>query len=340
MSNPYNITKVHQDYTDQEWEEYYLFKKEYATIKEIDLSFDSWQKLKERSLYRMKHEVAIYLVWQNGQKAGDFSFNTTYKDQLDKRYSYFHSSLINETLNDDLLEKVFEAFLKFDPLAKFMAIKSQNGQHDFVEQKFGAFAGGNCETFELLIKETNLKKIESWVNESPSKFPNYRLEFYEDIPDNLLEEYCAVFTELLADMPPNSALYDAIITTERIRERQVNGKKNNHCSYRYLIFNENNQVIAKTNVAINKNKPEIMNQYMTGVLKDYRGQGLSKWLKGAMYNKLVEDFPSLEQIKTETHPENHASRELSKQMGYKKTGYQKEFLISKESISSFLTTKK
>lgn len=336
MPYSYSIEKIQsENYTDKDWKKYFLFRTKCAELKNEPLPLESWEKLKEISLEHINNDEEIYLVWDKNKEAGHFTFDIDYKEQRDKRFVYFRNGLINKKLNDNFLKLMFSAFLEFDKYSSFLAIESNDGVNSFIENKFNARVAGHVEYSELKIKEAQHEKIDFWFKAFPKKFINYKIKFYEDIPENLLEEYCCVFTELLFDMPDNSELGDFNITVDRIKRNQENGRKHNYCSYRYLIFNEKNKIIAKTNVAINKNKPQIMHQYMTGVLKDYRGQGISKWLKAAMFRKLVTDFPNLEKIKTDTHPENNASRELSKQMGFKKVGFKKEFLIEKENIIAF-----
>jgi len=75
---------------------------------------------------------------------------------------------------------------------------------------------------------------------------------------------------------------------------------------------------------------------MTGTLKDYRRQGIGKWMKATMFLKLIEEFPSLREIKTETSPENYGSKAISLQMGYQQIGTEIDWLISRENIEKYL----
>jgi len=94
--------------------------------------------------------------------------------------------------------------------------------------------------------------------------------------------------------------------------------------------------ISGLKVFLSLKRPQEMYQHMTGVMERYRGLGLSKWLKAAMYKKLISDFPELEKIVTWTHPDNHPSKELSKQMGYKMRSIEKKYLIDRANIVQYL----
>jgi len=226
--------------------------------------------------------------------------------------------------------------MQFDPLSKFLVIPSINGQYDFLEGDINAEIGDYVEQFELSVAKAKTSIINDWYEVYSEKFKGFELRHYEDIPDDLLEEYCTIFLELLDDMPDESKISDySNINPQKIKEGQIQNRKENDCSYRYLVFDDS-KLIAKTNVALNKKNPQRMYQYMTGVLKPYRKQGMGKWLKAAMFIKLTKDFPDLEIINTEIHINNIASKKLSMKMGYEKTGSKKEYLISKKSIENVL----
>ncbi len=336
MNSPYKIERLKANATLEEWQRYYDFWLQCNRTKKAPLYYSKLQDFQESWSYWMDKGTAIFIVWKEEKPYGHFSFFTDFKEQADKRMVKLRNSLKEKVLNENLLELIGKAFLEFDPTAKFLMIPSVNGENDFVEMAVQAEVGNYIESYQLKIEEVDVAKMDEWIAVSEAKFSNYRLQFYEDIPDELLEEYSTVFSQLMKDVPANSRSFNTLITPQTVKERQVNGKKTQQCSYRYLIFNEANQLIAKTNVSLNKKTPTSMYQYMTGVLKPYRGQGLSKWLKAVMFKKLVADFPDFKVINTEVHTMNAASRALNLKMGYVKTGFKKDWLIPREKVVAFI----
>ncbi len=332
----YTVKKVRLDFSNQEWEAFFLFRKKCAEMTNKTFSHKDVNTFKEIMSKHMKNNTTYFMLWDKGEEAGVFFFETIFPYDDEKKFSYMGNHLNDKKIKPALLPFIFNGFIEHDPTVKRMAVKSENGQNDFFEELFEVEIGGISESFELYIKDAKTDIINHWYENSQEKFKHLRMEFYDELPDELIQEYADVFTELLFDMPPNSELGDYHITAKQIKENQEIGKKANQCSYRYLIFNEEDKLIAKTNIFINKNDPKAVYQYMTGVLRDYRRQGLSKWLKSAMFKKITSDFPELEKIDTTTHPENHASREMSRHMGFQKTGAQKEYLIPKNQILHFL----
>jgi len=338
MKSSYRLEKIdHLTYTEEDWKRYYDFRIKSCALKGIPMPFDSLEALKDRNLQSIKEKgQEIYKVWKNKQENGTFYFSLDFKDDLKKRSTYLNNDMNDKYLETNLLEMVFKKFINYDETSNALVIDSKEGMNDYIEDYFGAYVGSIVESYELNVKEANVEKIDAWLAEAPAKFPNLRIAFYEEIPDDLLEEYSAFFTQMNKDISGNSDSFDPIVTAASIHSRQETGKLKHYRTYSYLIFNSANQLIAKTNVFVNLKQPQKMQQYMTGVMKKYRGRGLSKWLKAAMFKKMMADFPELEKIKTEAHPENHASRELSKQMGYKRMGTAKEFLIDRAKIVQYL----
>ncbi len=329
MKKQYSIKRLRETSTDEDWKAYFAMRVHCAKEEGKPLLFTSWSQLKERTLVWLAQDIGIYTVSEGDNSIGFFTFIIRLKNEADRRYVYFRDRLTKD-LDATLLELIYPVFMEYDPLSKFIVIKSVNGKYDFLETIANAAVADYRESFELKIANAKTDLIKNWYRDYSEKFKDYDLRHYEDIPDELMDEYCDVFNELLNDMPNDSKISDfSHINPKEVKQKQVHNRKHHQCSYRYLVFDDS-KLIAKTNVFLNKKNPQEMHQYMTGVLKPYRGQGFGKWIKAAMFLKLTEDFPDLEVIKTETHLKNVASKGLSKQMGFEKTGFEKEYLISKE----------
>lgn len=339
MKNTYRIKKIdHLTYTDEDWQHYYEFRIQSYALNGEPMPFNSLEELKTLNVSNItEHGEEIYQVWKNGQANGILVFSIGFKDDLNKRFTFLENYMNDRYLETNLLEMIFEKYLEYDEKSNSLAIPSKGGINDYVAEYFGASIGANADYYELTVKEANIEKIDTWLTEAPAKFPNLKIKFYDEIPDDLLEEYAALYTQMIEDIPVPSELGEARSTTAKsVKDLQEAFKLRNYCVYSYLIFNEDNQLIALTSLSINLKRYEEMEQWLTGVMKKYQGRGLSKWLKAAMFKKLVTNFPKLEKIETEAHPENYPSVGLSKQMGYKKMGTQKDFLIDRATIVKHL----
>lgn len=335
----YDITRIIKDeYTEKDWQEYFEFRTVCAKKVKSELHLKTWEELRRESLGYFKKDIGIYTIRENGKEAGYFLLDLRIKHNAKKRFTYLTPYFVSENIDDTLLKMILIESLNFDPLSNYLTIQSKNSEYDYIGKRLKYEIITDQVYLELEIEKANKKVIGNWVKTYSKKFSNLTMKFYEEIPEELLKEFCKVFKEFLNDRPANSKR--GIITVDKIRNAQKRERKLNYTSYRYLIFSEENKLIAMTNIQINKNEPKSMYQYMTGVLKEYRGLGLGKWLKGTMFKKLEKDFPELEIIQSDTNVENHGSKSLNYQIGYQQVSTLKEFKISREEAEAFVKGKR
>jgi RimJ/RimL family protein N-acetyltransferase len=333
----YLLSRITSDqYRDENWQEYFEFNKECSELLKTEFRISTWEKLKEISLQYLDSGLGIYIVKKNGEAAGSFYFEKYFESHPELQLIYLWSYLGNNILDVEIIKLVLQAFLEFHPDHGFLVISSVNGLHDYLGEILHAEIVADQTHYEITKEYANRELIEEWLGTYSSRFPNLKMKFYEDIPDELIEEYCRVTAELRFDIPTNSEVADYHITPDTLRLDQEDDRKNQRTSYRYLIFNEENRLIAQTKVAIDKKDPKIMIHHMTGVIKPYRGLGLSKWLKGAIYKKVELDFPEFGKITTHTHSDNLRLKSVSLQMGYKQTKTLKEYKVTREKAEAFI----
>ncbi len=332
MKNKPNLYELKaSEESERIWQSYYDYRTQYAKVLARPVSYSNWKDLKKaKKGWLSRKGYNMYLLELEDKLIGSFELFVDFNQQ-DEGYVYLYPHFLNpENLNENTLSLAVEESLKFAPFLKHLFIESKHGRYDAVSEFLEPVYTRYVESFELKVQEANTERMEEWLKVA-ERFPNFRLEFYDIIPDDLLEEFARLFTQLLHDMPSISPSDDLNILPASIKERQENGQKNGYGAHRYLLFNEYNELIGKTNVAYNSN-PKSMHQFMTGIAEKYRGLGLAKWLKAAMFFKLKEIAPQLESIYTETQVDNIGSRVISEKMGYKKTGFFKTFLVSKEEL--------
>lgn len=113
-------------------------------------------------------------------------------------------------------------------------------------------------------------------------------------------------------------------------------RKRNCVVYSYLLFDKSGGMVGHTNVFVNRKKPKFAFQFMTGVRKEYRRKGLGRWMKAAMFRKLVRDFSELEEIRTDCGWKNTGMIAINKQMGYGYSYLLTEFKIHEKGFRAVL----
>ena len=150
------------------------------------------------------------------------------------------------------------------------------------------------------------------------KNPDLRMEFMDIIPEEYIKQFTDLWYELQLDMPDakEDGYTPAFISAERIRKQNSAIADDFVMYYRYVILNENNEMIAQSNVNFGTINTRFPYQFMIGVSKRYRGRGLGKWLYAAMYQKLLKEV-NFEKAYVGHHPENKHIISISEWIGYK-----------------------
>ncbi len=191
--------------------------------------------------------------------------------------------------------------------------------------------------FLLKREKANREVIERWLEKYPRENPNLRLEFCKTIPERHLERYAATFTDFLREMPDSSNRgMPFLMDAEDVRKQEKLRNKSNSYVYTYLLLDQDDALLGHTNGFISGADPKDVYQAMTGVVSDYRGRGLSKWLKASLFMKIGEEFPENEIFTTDMRAANAPIQAVNTQMGYELDCQGSEFEIGLESLQAFL----
>jgi hypothetical protein len=86
--------------------------------------------------------------------------------------------------------------------------------------------------------------------------------------------------------------------------------------YTVALLDETGTMIGHSNAFISDSNPEDVYQAMTGIDRAFRGRGLSRWLKAALFTKVGGDFPANVSFTTDMRAVNEPILRVNAQMGY------------------------
>ncbi|WP_017415264.1 GNAT family N-acetyltransferase [Clostridium tunisiense] len=172
--------------------------------------------------------------------------------------------------------------------------------------------------YTLNKSDIDISSLSKYIAEQEIKNSDLSIRFTDIISENLIEEYCNLFMETMEDMTDvkEDGYVQYVITPEKQRQINESNKKRNLSHFCYMIFNSNNELVAKSNVSVNNNDSRFPYQFMIGVKRPYRGRNLGKWLYASMYKKLFETV-NFEKALVCHHPDNIPAINVSKWIGYK-----------------------
>lgn len=234
-----------------------------------------------------------------------------------------HRYKLNIALTDSIADKAL-----FDPISQLikdkldqhgrLALESYNNELAEIIGKFTSKVELRANYYTLKKEDINISLLDKSIKEYASKNADLSIEYTDIISDEYIEQYCDLFMETAKDMPDarEDGYVPFTVTPETQRLTNENFKKRNITHNCYMIFNSNNEMVAKSNVSVNNNDPRFPYQFMIGVKRPYRGRSLGKWLYASMYKRLFETV-EFEKVLVCHNPENIPAINISEWVGYK-----------------------
>ncbi len=182
---------------------------------------------------------------------------------------------------------------------------------------------GGSEALEMRVYRLNLddvdwKMVENWHREGAERSPDATLEFYEAIPDDILEDFSRKYTEVSNQMPLNELDVGATIyTPELMRKYEKTCRKTGETWLKAIIHEKDGVISGLTDILYHPSKAPLLTQALTGVDQKYRGHGKGKWAKAAMLLKIRETFPDIREISTSIATTNAPMLSINERLGFK-----------------------
>jgi len=245
----------------------------------------------------------------NCSKATDWNGNEQYK--------------LNITLCDlpidELMLKAINQLVqeKLDQHGEIVVVTYNYELNELINQ-YNNKASLRANYYTLKKEDIDIDMLNKSIKELEVKNSDLSIKYTDIISEDYIKQYCDLFTETMEDMPDvmEEGYVQYIINPEKQRQVNESNKKRNITHNCYMIFNSNNEMIAKSNVSVNNNDTRFPYQFMIGVKRSYRGRNLGKWLYASMYKRLFETV-NFDRVLVCHHPTNKHAINVSEWVGYK-----------------------
>lgn len=217
------------------------------------------------------------------------------------------------------------------------AIQSEGGR--IFLRKLGGKEALEMRENRLALKDVDWPMVEEWEKAGRSRSPDATLEFVTSIPNDILEDYCRVYTEVYNQAPRDELqVGDTIFTPERWKDDEKRAKDSGATHLTAFLREDNGDISGLTDVFYFPSMAPQLHQAMTGVQEEYRGQGKGKLLKAAMLLKIRNQYSDIETIITYNATSNKPMRVINERLGFKLIretyGFQVELSKVKEYLES------
>ncbi|MHA2054677.1 MAG: GNAT family N-acetyltransferase [Candidatus Hodarchaeales archaeon] len=338
------------DASKEEWERYHVFrKKRHMELRPDDPYLDNNTAEKSFSVQFQNPELDFnaFGVFEKGNH--DVLIGTLYYGGFTEKSPSFggnkHLIIFNLGILADWRKKGIERLLmnEVNQYAKAngkTTLMSETDEADIREffKEIGAQEAISGAENRLKLESVEWSKIQSWMDEGPKHAAGVSMQFFYSLPDELLEEYCKIYTETLNQQPLGDLdINDIIYTPESYRRREEDFKKMGMISLTAVTIEDTGAISGLTEMVNRPERKTMITQGLTGVKEEYRGRGLGKWLKAAMLLRSKKEFSDIEIVTTDNASINAPMLSINERMGFKLHKENVNVQISQDKLEEYLT---
>ncbi len=174
--------------------------------------------------------------------------------------------------------------------------------------------------FRLYFSDIDWELIANWqkAGEQRVKEDGIILHNFEFCPDDLLEGYAALYTEIINQRPLGEITVRHRITPESHRERvRLLITERGHKLFTLVTQEADDSLSGLTEMVFIPESDYYIEQLLTGVREPFRNRGLGKWLKAEMISFIHKQHPSIKFIVTDNATTNAPMLSINERLGFK-----------------------
>jgi GNAT superfamily N-acetyltransferase len=168
----------------------------------------------------------------------------------------------------------------------------------------------------LYLEDVDWNFISNWAEIGREKTKDVSIEIYDSIPDEILAEFCKVYTQTVNQRPVGSMEQDIFVTPESRRTEEEIYSDQRVLWITFISRESSGEISGLTEFQITPRKPYQIQQRLTGVLKKFRGRGLGKRLKAEMLMYIKEHYPYAKYISTGNAKNNIPMLSINETLGF------------------------
>jgi GNAT superfamily N-acetyltransferase len=287
-----------------------------------------------------------WAVWDEGRTRLLATANIAWDDVEDNRHLAFgwigvHPDVRRQGLARRLLLEMADAVDAAGRTTLWIDARSEGAQG---EAGAAFLSGAGLERrmlgrrSQLVLDRVDHDLLQSWVDKASERADGYSLVSWERrCPDDLVEAFVAAKHVMNSAPKDDLDFEDEIFTVELWRDRErVLEDRGWNLQTLAARHDDTGAIAGYTETAVLPTWPEMSYQEDTGVWHEHRNRGLGRWLKAAMLQHIMSDFPRIQRVETWNAGSNQAMLGINVALGFEVVDWWGEWQGTTEQIRKAL----
>ncbi len=191
---------------------------------------------------------------------------------------------------------------------------------------------------QLELSKLNRALIQQWIADTHSAAHDFELDFWIGAyPDEDLPAICELLDVMNTAPRGELDMEDWHQTPERVRESERATLARGYERWTaYVRHNPSGQLAGFTSTGWTAEQPELLEQYGTGVMPQYRHHGLGRWLKAAMLDKILRERSQVQTVRTINANANAPMLKINDELGFKYYYTQYDWQVDLDTVNAYL----